>query len=233
MNHHVIIIRLHSVDQCKISIQLPTDSHTTDLRIRFASTHPPHYKYTTGSLNWISFEMSTPDFFSGVRNSLSSMRLHNTNKDGRRKCLLGQKGQIASLYRQKNVDCIFEIFRRAVVKKKIGTSDIVNKGKKAIEWVKNCNLNIITANLSLMVADNILDFIGGGLVDIRPYVHAGRSDKLSAKQSRLDLQHHLHVQVLSGRILERGDKGAEEKSYHLVQWFIDLLLSKDLPRTEG
>lgn len=64
-----------------------------------------------------------------------------------------------------------------------------------------------TAYFSLMVADNVLHFVSGRFIHLRPDVNAGRADQLSAEQGRFNLKHHLYVQILARRVLERASGG--------------------------
>lgn len=58
-----------------------------------------------------------------------------------------------------------------------------------------------------MVDDDILNLVSGGLVDLRADVDAGEADRVALQQGGLYLHHHLHVQVLAGRVLQGGARG--------------------------
>lgn len=60
----------------------------------------------------------------------------------------------------------------------------------------------------MMVDDDILNLVSGGLVDLRANVDAGEADRVTLQQGGLYLHHHLHVQVLAGRVLQGEGRGA-------------------------
>lgn len=77
-----------------------------------------------------------------------------------------------------------------------------------------------------MVADDVFHFISRGLINLRTNVDAWSADELSTEQRRLDLKHHLHVQVLTRRVLERrrGGRGRKETRVNVWEGFINLLI---------